>query len=76
LSDIYYQKITAGQMPYLTDFDISNCPTVEAMSSDDWGKFKNVEGKSELRTINCENTAKTGSTINFILDLTKGFEKL
>lgn len=76
LSDIFYQKITAGQMPYLTDFDISNCPTVEAMSSDDWGKFKNSEGKSELRTINCENTAKTGSTINFVLDLTKGFEKL
>ena len=76
LADIYYQKITAGQMPYLTDFDISNCPTVEAMSSDDWGKFKNAEGKSELRTINCENTAKTGSTINFILDLTKGFEML
>lgn len=76
LSDIFYQKITAGQMPYLTDFDISNCPTVEAMSSDDWGKFKNAEGKSELRTINCENTAKTGNTINFILDLTKGFEKL
>ena len=76
LADIYYQKITAGQMPYLTDFDISNCSTVEAMSSDDWGKFKNSEGKSELRTINCENTAKTGSTINFVLDLTKGFEKL
>jgi hypothetical protein len=46
------------------------------MSSDDWEKFKNTAGKSELRTINCENTAKTGSTINFVLDLTKGFEKL
>lgn len=75
LSNIFYQKITAGSVPYLTDFDLSNCTTVEAMNSDGMNNFK-LNGVSELRNIDCSNTAKSNSTINFVLNLTQGFQKL
>lgn len=75
LSNIAYQKITAGSLPYLTDFDLSNCSTVEAMNADGMNNFK-LNGISELRNIDCSNTAKSGNTINFVLNLTQGFQKL
>lgn len=75
LADIKYQKITAGSLSYLTNFDISNCHTVEAMNADGLNVFKS-SGVSELRNINCENTAKLTSSIEFILNLINGFEKL
>lgn len=75
LSDIKYQKITSGSVPYLTDFDLSNCTSVEQMNADGMNNFKS-KGISELRTIDCSNTAKLDSPINFVLNLTSGFQKL
>ena len=75
LADIKYQKIIDGSLSYLTNFDISNCSTVETMNADGLNVFKS-SGISELRNINCENTAKLTTSILFILNLIKGFEKL
>jgi hypothetical protein len=45
------------------------------MNADGLNVFKS-SGISELRNINCENTAKLTTSIEFILNLIKGFEKL
>lgn len=74
LKDLFFVKVNNGALPYLTVFDANNCTTLES-SSDAVSAFKS-EGKSELREIDLSNTAKTGSTINYVLNLTTGFEKL
>lgn len=74
LADIKYRKISGGALPYLTVLDLSNCTTLDGMNSEGMGVFKK-NGKSELRIIDCSNTAKT-TPIEFVLDLSSGFEKL
>jgi hypothetical protein len=76
LSDIYYQKISGGSIPYLTTFDVSNCAKIESLGADGMDSFKK-DKKSELRIINAENTNKANTTgFNFILNLREGFEKM
>lgn len=74
LSYLNFVKINNGSLPYLTIFDANNCTTL-GESSDAVGSFK-INNKSELREINLSNTAKNNSAINYILNLTTGFEKL
>lgn len=74
LKDLFFVKVNNGALPYLTIFDANNCATLGS-SSDAVSSFKS-NGKSELREIDLSNTAKTGSTINYVLNLTSGFEKL
>lgn len=74
LKDLFFVKVNNGALPYLTVFDANNCATLGS-SSDAVNAFKSG-GKSELREIDLSNTAKTGSTINYVLNLTSGFEKL
>lgn len=76
LTDISYQKISSGNVPYLTEFNVSGCKTLAEMNADGMNSFK-FNGISELRTIDCSNTAKIGSgAFNYILNLTSGFNKL
>lgn len=74
LSYLNFVKINSGSLPYLTVFDANNCTTLGG-SSDAVGSFK-IDNKSELREINLSNTAKNNSNIDYILNLTTGFEKL
>lgn len=74
LKDLFFVKVNNGTLPYLTVFDANNCKTLGS-SSDAVNYFKS-DGKSELREIDLSNTSKTGSAINYVLDLTSGFEKL
>lgn len=75
LSNIGFRKDQGSSLPYLTELDLSGCDYLSEVSSQFWEAFKS-NGKSELRTINCENTAKVGTAINFPLLLENGFEKL
>lgn len=74
LADIQYQKL-ANSLPYLTILDLSNCSSLTPMNSEGMNSFK-TNGKSELRIINCSNTAKTTKPIEYILSLDSGFDKL
>lgn len=76
LSEMWFLNINSGMLPNITIFNASG-DTQLAEQGENAVKYFLYNNKSELRTINLENTAKPSvAGFNYVLNLQSGFSKL
>ena len=83
LYDIGFSTINTGQLPYLTEYNVSapnksssNKNGLAAMDSNYMYSKFTKDGISELRTIDFRNTYPAKNVSSYVLNLTNGFDKL